>query len=448
MGFWNTLRDRSTDLLSDKTDTIQLRNSLTPPINPKLGSSAADPTPTTATPLAAVGDWFSQTFKDLGVANFVRQAYTQDGMLDRFDVINFFRTIEGGGNVTSAEFQDCQTLLQDATSLKIPDYVTVLASKVINPNIANTLFQGSSLGNLQVGSTATQLEYLVDKWFYGSDRPYSVIPALNGHGERSINYQWANGALFGTKNYPSITDVEQGDLGDCFFLTALATTAAHNPAAIQNMFIDNGDGTFTVKLFAEQDGTVGKADYVTVDRYLPGTVFDGGSPQRYAYYDNATVGIWVALAEKAYAQFAEEQLSQRPVSPNGYVYNSYSSIEGGLAYQALPAITGRNAGYYSNYNLGNGRSGNFLPIDQIALGLSNGWSMTVGTVGQSDSTLDPSTGIVMNHEYTIYSADPATGTLWLYNPWGDTSAATGDTNGFKQISYANFAKDGFEIGIG
>lgn len=450
MGFWNTLRDRSSDLLTDGENASSSRNELTTTINSKLGLSAA--APVTVAPLAAVGDWFSQTFKDLGIANFVRQAYNQDGFLDRFDVINLFRTIEKAGNVTSAEFQDCQTLIQDAAALKMPDYVTVLASKVVAPNMANNFFQGAYLGNLQVGSTPTQLDLLVDKWFYGSDRPFPVIPATSTHAERDLNYQWATGSLFGADNAFGVTDVQQGDLGDCFFLTALATTAVHNPAAIRNMFIDNGDGTFTVRLFTEQDGVVGKADYVTVDRYLPATVSDGGSAQRFAYYDNQTVGIWVALAEKAYAQLAEEQVSQRPVAPNGYVYNNYGSIEGGLAYQVLPAITGRNAGYASNYNLGNGWWGGFLPIDQIALGLANGWSMTVGTVGKSDSSLDPNTGIVMNHEYTIYSADPKTGTLWLYNPWGDTSPSpstgTGDQYGFKLISYSDFAKDGFEIGIG
>ncbi|MER3476041.1 MAG: hypothetical protein C4287_05135 [Leptolyngbya sp. ERB_1_2] len=213
------------------------------------------------------------------------------------------------------------------------------------------------------------------------------------------------------------------------------------------MFTDNGDGTFTVRLFTEKDGVVGKADYVTVDRYLP-TVSKGSLQQRFAYYDNQTVGIWVALAEKAYVQFAEEQMSQRPVAPNGYVYNSYGSIEGGLAYQVMPVLSGRNATYYSDQNFGGSRSGNFLPLDQIALKLSNGWAMTIGTNGTSDSTVDSSTGITMNHEYIIYSADPATGTLWLYNPWGDTSVRTGDVNGYKLIAYRDLAKDAFEIGIG
>ena len=448
MAIWNPVSDRSNDL-NQTTDPVQSSNDLT--VSDSTASisllNASQSLPTLAAPVAAVSDWFSQTFRDSGVANFVRQAYTRDDSLTRTDVIGLFREIEGNGGITSSEYQDCQTLIQDAAALKIPDPVSVLAAKVVGHNIANTLFQGTALGDLQIGSTATQLEELVDKWFFGSDRPLSVIPATSTHAERDLSYQLATGALFGTDGIFSIEDIKQGDLGDCYFLTALATTALHDPTAISNMFTDNGDGTFTVRFFAEKDGVPANADYVTVDRYLP-IVSDAGTIQGFANYDNQTVGIWVALAEKAYAQFAEEQVSQRPTATNGYVYNSYDSIDGGLAYLVLPALSGRTAGYYSNQNLGNGRSGTFPSLDQIAAGLANGWAMTFGTIGTSDASFDSSTGVVMSHEYTIYSADPTTATLWLYNPWGDNLTSTGDINGYKLISYSDLIKDAIEIGIG
>lgn len=450
MAFLNALRDRSSDLLTDGTDnpTTRSTNGLTTAIDSAVGLNAASSTPTVAAPVAAVSDWFSQTFKTAGLANYVRQAYTQDNGLDRFDVIGFFDTIANAGSVTSTEFQDCQTLIQDASALKMPQYVTVLASKVVQPNMANNLFQGSYLGNLQVGSTANQLDLLVDKWFYGSDHPYAVIPAMNDHAERDITYQWASGSLFGTKNYPDMTDVQQNQLGDCYFLTALATTAAHNPNVIRNMFIDNGDGTFTVRLFAEQNGVVGSPDYVTVDRALPTSVTENGQTGSFAYYDSGLVGLWVALAEKAYAQLSEEQVSQRPVASNGYTYNSYSSIEGGFSYEALPAITGRSAGYFSNTTPTAGKWGSFPTITQIAQWIAGGWLPTVGTDGESDRQVDSSTGIVFDHAYTIYSADPSTGQLLLYNPWGDNQSNTGDYDGFKQISYSDLIRDADEVDVG
>jgi hypothetical protein len=59
---------------------------------------------------------------------------------------------------------------------------------------------------------------------------------------------------------PQITDVHQGRIGDCYFLSALGEVALQNPTAIRNMFTYNGNGTYTVRLF---DGTTPK--YVTVD---------------------------------------------------------------------------------------------------------------------------------------------------------------------------------------
>lgn len=446
MGFWNTLRDRSRDLLSDSNlATTKSQNGLTTTIAPTLKFSAANLTSATAG-----GDWFSQTFRDPGVTNVVRQEYDRDGGLDRADVITVFGEIVGSGTVTSAEFQDCQTLVQDWVTLGMPNSVAVLASKVVFPDIANTLYQGAPLGNLQVGSTPNQLALLVNKWFYGTDLPYAAIPPLNGSAERDINYQWATASLFGTKNAPSITDIQQGDLGDCYFLTALATTIAHNPVAIENMFTDNGDGTFTVRLFTENNGTVGNADYVTVNRYLPASVADASTTvlQRFANY-NSTTGIWVALAEKAYAQLAEEQVSDRPVASNYYTYNSYSSIEGGAVYEALPAITGRSAGYTSNPYTGSlGQWGSLPSLNQIAQDISNGWFLSVGTTGRSNSELDPMNGLVRDHAYAIYSVNPSTGQLWLYNPWGDNQSSTGDVNGFKLISYTSLLTDTSDIDIG
>ena len=62
----------------------------------------------------------------------------------------------------------------------------------------------------------------------------------------------------------SYLDIDQGNCGDCYFLANLAAAVLQSPTTIENMFIDNGDDTFTVRLFNN-----GVADYVTVDRFLP-----------------------------------------------------------------------------------------------------------------------------------------------------------------------------------
>ena len=53
----------------------------------------------------------------------------------------------------------------------MPSYVQVLAGDVVNGNPANAHYQGAPLGNLAAGSSAAQLDDLIDKWFYGTDLP-------------------------------------------------------------------------------------------------------------------------------------------------------------------------------------------------------------------------------------------------------------------------------------
>ena len=78
----------------------------------------------------------------------------------------------------------------------------------------------------------------------------------------TYSYTVANGRLF--NGTPSYADIRQGGLGDCYLLSSLGETALRTPAVIQNMFIVNGDGTYTVRFYHN-----GVADYVTVDSALP-----------------------------------------------------------------------------------------------------------------------------------------------------------------------------------
>src|SRR5262245_48018977 len=92
---------------------------------------------------------------------------------------------------------------------------------------------------------------------------------------------------------------------DCYFLSALAETALKDSVSIHQMFIDNGDGSFTVRFFKPVNGQM-VADYVTVDRYLP---VNANGQFVYAntrdFATNVHNDFWVALAEKAFAQINE-----------------------------------------------------------------------------------------------------------------------------------------------
>ena len=172
------------------------------------------------------------------------QKLDADGSLNRADMIQILTSVGASGTVSATDLSDLKTILADAAQYNMPGYVQVLAGDVVNGNPANADYQGAALGNLAAGSSAAQLDELIDKWFYGTD-----LPALTS---TSLTYTTASGSLFPTT--PSNNDEFQGELGDCYFISSLGTIADSNPAAIENMFINNGDGTYTVRFYG---GTYG-----------------------------------------------------------------------------------------------------------------------------------------------------------------------------------------------
>ncbi len=62
---------------------------------------------------------------------------------------------------------------------------------------------------------------------------------------------------------PSINDIQQGYLGDCYFEASCAEVAAENSSDIQAMFSNNGNGTYGVRFYYD-----GAPEYVTVNLSL------------------------------------------------------------------------------------------------------------------------------------------------------------------------------------
>jgi hypothetical protein len=334
------------------------------------------------------------------------QSLDADGAIGRQDMIQILRSVGGDGVVNAAELSDLKAILNQATTLNIPGYVLTLAGDVVNGNAANAKYQGQSLGNLAAGSSSTQLNKLVDKWFLGVD-----LPTLTS---TSYIYKQASGSLF--PHAPSHIDEFQGQLGDCYFISALGTIADANPAAIQNMFLDNGDGTYTVRFYTGNYGSVydaatgtytsgfsngvGTADYVTVNRMLP-----ANSSGRLVYadygaaYNNTANSLWIPLAEKAYAQWNETGKEARDGK------NAYASIEGGWMGTVDAQVLGHNV---ANYALSNSTK------QAMVNALAGKKAVTIGT----KSSLTTSYGLYACHAYAVIGYTAATDTFTLYNPWG------------------------------
>lgn len=213
-----------------------------------------------------------------------------------------------------------------------------------------------------------------------------------------VAYAPASGALFGAGG-PVYSDVHQGAEGDCWLMASLAEVAARDPQDIRNMFTDKGayqDNGATVEVYSVRFyNSAGAAESVNVDTELP----DSGE-----YYDRVQNGVlWVALAEKAYAE----------ANGMGYVttqetgIDSYDALNGGDPGWGLQAITGRPANdYYADpSDVANAWNAGQL----IVLGSSSGANDNYGIVGDSSGT----------HAYAVVGYNPSNNLPFeLYNPWG------------------------------
>jgi hypothetical protein len=356
-------------------------------------------------------DLFAVVAPDMGVANLARNDYIRDGGLTRSDVLGLFAEAEADGTVTQAEVTSLQALV-GTSAVAMPDAVRNLAGKVVNGNPANDWFQGQWLGDLWPGASSSQLGDLVQKWFYGADRPQTDTDPTTGN---PFAYAPAGGTLFGASGVPSYNDVAQGYDADCYFMSSLGQVALQAPAAIQGMFTDNGDGTYTVRFFNN-----GVADYVTVDGDLP-VASDGSFV--YAGYSQfgqpaAVAGgssvLWVALAEKAYAQLAEEGWSR---ADHGSFANSYDSIGYGWMVTVMSQLTGSTA-YSSVILAGPGATPNAesVVLNDLAQNHLIGM-MTLSTFPDNNTTL------LGNHAYVLESYDPNSGLFTFVNPYDDGGSA-------------------------
>ncbi len=88
---------------------------------------------------------------------------------------------------------------------------------------------------------------------------------------------------------PTINDVRQGGIGDCFFMGAVCSVVTAHPGLIKHMMKDDGQGHVTVRLFSFEDGGF-KPFYIKVNKTVPRR----GNRDLYA-----KDALWVQMLEKA-----------------------------------------------------------------------------------------------------------------------------------------------------
>ena len=317
-------------------------------------------------------------------------------------LVIFQRAVEDQ-SIDADRFQTLSCIARNGKLLGMPASVADLTCKVVLGDPANAHYQHKPLGDLHVGSSVNQLDCLVRKWFLGEDPP-----DLDGR----LHYEAAAGVLF--DGPPKLLDLHQGDLGDCYFVAVLGELALRRPDQIERMIGDNRDGTFTVRFFHD-----GEPTFVTVDRYFP--VNDKG---RFVYENRGEsagdpkVVLWVAVAEKAFAQLNE---SGWLVTAGPAGENSFAAIgTGGKSRNTLPLVT----------SLAGSRDG-----------LKSVGSFNAGELQLANSKPNVPAYLVPHHSYVVVGYDAARGEVTLFNPWGDHGTKKDIKYGAFTMNWQDFWKN-------
>ena len=189
-------------------------------------------------------------------------------------------------------------------------------------------------------------------------------------------------------------DVNQGSLGDCYFLSAI-TSLAKFPNILIEKFITqeyNEEGYYEVVLFIDGEWVI-----VYVDDYFP-----VDSTDSFVFAKPNGNELWAILLEKAWAK----------------VNGGYSNIIGGNISEVLLALTGFASENIDNISL-------LSPIslyDKIQRSCNEGALIGCGSYTNGNGNELSPNGIVYSHNYSLIEAkDIKLKDIYLLkirNPWG------------------------------
>jgi len=226
-------------------------------------------------------------------------------------------------------------------------------------------------------------------------------------------------------------DVNQGGLGDCYFLSSLCSIANSDPGLLEKAISKKDDGSYDVKLY-KRKGLFGggsweaqtvnvTASFVVhkdtdIDYYANGGDRDGEWNQE----------LWVKLMEKAYAK----------------MHGGYGKIHGGWDEDALGALTGQE---FERKNIHGGLFGigkmseadvkkNIK--DAVSAGEPvNASTKKQGKIDKADKaagiTFAADNDIVGRHSYAVMEASDSK--IKLRNPWG-----SGAKNAEPELDWSQF----------
>jgi hypothetical protein len=241
--------------------------------------------------------------------------------------------------------------------------------------------------------------------------------------------EWENAAIkfgWGAEGYtpflvgdsentgPDKSDIDQGDIGDCYLLSSLGSIAQNHPEVIEDMIEILPDGTCRVRFYDKVcTGLFGIAPpCIYVEHYV---IIDMDFPPGHSLPADSSGGsqeVWTLIIEKAYLQWQKENDPLNPI------------LDGPLPPVALSAITGKDSttwltpamsfdNLYESFKRGDAiTSGALLQIPPKPGDPNSGWPPISAYPEQYQNGM-----ISTDHVYFITNVDPVTQEVTLQNPW-------------------------------
>ncbi|WP_298371720.1 C2 family cysteine protease [uncultured Bradyrhizobium sp.] len=338
--------------------------------------------------------------------------FAADGVFTDAEAIQLLADVANRGSVTANELNSLQLIAANLNSgLSTSDYVSHLFNQLVDGNPANATWTGGgtaqiTLGNLQVGTTSTQMSELIGKWFQGTDLPDPTLPPdAGGSGWTLQGYSAVVGPLYSSAGAATVSDICQGADGDCELMSGLIDVVVFHPQVMSSMIVDNGNGTYGVRFYVN-----GQETWETVNDEFPvvsGTELDYGHN-----YNEQPTAMWVALVEKAYAQLSATGQIGHPA------VNSYNNISADPPTNVFENLTDATSVNYYLSSASNWYSNKSVYI----AALSSHDDVILEIPSTSPYTYDSAGNIqlVPDHAFGVVGYDSATGNFIVRNPWGNS----------------------------
>ena len=209
-------------------------------------------------------------------------------------------------------------------------------------------------------------------------------------------------------------DVQQGALGNCYFLAGIAAVAKVDPSALKRLIKGpDSNGNYQVTLYTNPKTEKLSPTPRTVTITPEFLVDDKGDP---LYAQEGDQELWVMLLEKAYALLRGEKMKGNKIvdsKPEGY-----GKLDEGWGAEAIEALTGQEARMLWLHDMNDAQL-----KSAIDWALDEKKPITTGSILGPEPDTKPTAmqeiaqqryGLVFAHEYTILDFDGTT--LTLFNP--------------------------------